>query len=225
MKRTYKTRGIVRALAVVGALSLVASASHATLLNLVLPENPDLYIAYVSMNYTASTTLFEAIGQTDTYIDPDNNYNQINDLPATYDLKAYITSAGQLTNGTVTILGDTDYDNIPETLLTGNLSLGYEGAGFGASTGVNSHFEFLFTITGGDLASVFGGIGAGGGIVFFPDGGSTFTDSWTSDFHNGGAGYADNAPAVPEPSTCLLFVLGVAMCVATHRRHKHTRAP
>ncbi|HUI08298.1 MAG TPA: PEP-CTERM sorting domain-containing protein [Verrucomicrobiae bacterium] len=205
-------------------LSLAVLPSKATTIGLVLPDHPDFYAIDIGVNYTASTTKFEAIGTTDTYIDLSNTPNWIGDLPASYNLTAYITSAGELTNGTVTIQGDTDYDEIAETLLTGNLTTGFEGSAFGATSTGDAVFEFLFTVTGGSYANDFGGIGASGGIVLSPDGGSTFTDTWTSDFTNGGHGYVDNAP-VPEPSSLLLLVLGAAMCVATHRRHKHARVP
>ena len=219
------TRGVVRALGIVGLFLFVALPSHAALINLTLQGSPDFYIIDLGITYSAASTKFEAIGATDTYIDPSDSYNYVGDLPSSFNLTAYITGAGMLTNGTVSIEGDTDFDTFAETLLTGNLLTGADGSAFGSTTNGVGLFEFRFSVTGGNVAGDFGGIGATVGVIITPDG-STFGGTWSSDFAaSGGFGYADNAPIIPEPSSFFLLALGVALCVATHRSRKLAPVP
>lgn len=220
MKQVHRTRGIVRALIVVGTLSLAALPSHATLLSLTLPQNPDIAGGYLTITYTASTDNFHAQGYSTSYDSPDPSSTHY-DLFSNYTLDATITGAGQLTGGSFTISGD--IGNNDEVLLTGNLNPGAEGVDFGATSANGGLFQFLFTVSGGSLSNDFGGIGAQGAAIMDPVTGG-FTDDWSVDFANADNGDVDHK-VIPEPSSFFLLVLGTALCVATHRRRKHARVP
>lgn len=220
MKRVHGVIRIARVLTLIGVFSLLAnSQATAQLLNLKPPTYPNFSAAYLTVQYTTNNGIFEATGNAydyaDTYVDP--NTNETDWVGADFNLTAYITSTGNLTNGTLTIAGDLGDGNGYTDLLTGSLTTGAEGTAFGATNDVHTaaEFQFLFTITGGTLASDYGGVNAPVGYFdFFPDGSSKpFSGSWTSDFNNDGAGYGD-VQAVPEPSSFLLLLFAGALCAA-----------
>jgi hypothetical protein len=216
---------ILRVLTLVGVFLLLASSrSGATPLNLQEPVGaPDFFGDYISVNYVASNGAFEALGITDQ---PYNN-GSVTLINAdwddySFDLTATITSAGVLTNGSLTLMGDVT-GNGPENLLTGTLMTGADGTAFGSDTNGYGRFEFLFTVTGGntDVVKDFNGIGATGGLLLLPDfetGDLPFNGSWAADFNNNNFpdGEADTW-AVPEPSSILLLLVGGGVCGVAHR--------
>lgn len=99
------------------------------------------------------------------------------------------------------------------TLLTGDLTaLGFPDAG-------GDPLEFLFNITGGDAASLYG---ATGGVIMSATG---FGGSFAADFDNNmgmvgrGMGTAD-AGAVPVPAAVWLFGSGLLGMVWVGRRRR-----
>ena len=90
-----------------------------------------------------------------------------------------------------------DYDS--GTLLTGDITaFGYENE--------NDPFEFLFSLTGGDAAGLYGGIGSTGGVILssiFTDFTGFFSSDWSS------FGVSDTGTPVPEPVTMLLLGSGL----------------
>jgi hypothetical protein len=248
MKRVHGVIRIARVLTLIGVFTLLAnSQSKAQLLN-VQPVQvnggnaPDFYMQYLTVSYTAASGLFQATGDyyasdssenyANDYTDPSGNIDAVSgsSFPADFNLTAYITSAGVLTNGTLTIAGDiTAADGPYTTLLTGTLTTGLEGTAFGATNDIEtaSTFNFLFTVTGGTLANDYHGVGAPDGfIAVYPDGGSTFSGSWASDFADTpGNGYGA-VDVVPEPSSFLLLMFAGALCAAaTILRRPRRRDP
>jgi hypothetical protein len=239
MKRVHGVTKIVRVLTLIGLFSLlVNSPSKAALLSVQVPQQwgtnidssvtlnsaPDFDVGSPTVSYTASSGLFQVLQSYDNdgnsvnnYWDANGNENPNDSISADFTLTAYITSAGVLTNGTLSIAGDMTGDNFgpqPETtLLTGNLTTGAEGVAFGATSGTEAPFQFLFTVTGGSLSNDYGGIGSPNGYIYvFPDDGFTFNDTWTANFStHSDQGYADVQMVVPEPSSFFLLMFGGAL--------------
>jgi hypothetical protein len=230
MKGTMKT---IKILALIFASSLLLhSQSKAADLTFTNQGKPDLTGQYVDMNYQTNTSLFQAIGFSTFYTDKNTNGFSIYDEASyNYTLTAYITSAGLLTNGTISISGDPigfagggpsgyGYDT---NLLTGTLVTGASGVAFGYGDLGNQVFQFRFDVTGGILASAFGGIGAPGGIIFTAyfdssDGDHPFTGIWTKNFDSNGSENGDiDTFAVPEPSPTLLMLVAGGVCAMMHR--------
>src|ERR1017187_9971746 len=167
----------LRMLVLISVFSLVTvSQSKAT--DILFPPGsppgshlPDLTGSYMDVTYNSSGSLFQAIGFSTQYTDKQTNQFTVDDNASfNYTLTANITSAGMLTNGTLTISGDPDFGSGPSgfdiSLLTGSLITGANGVAFGSGDGGNHIFQFRFDVTGGSLASDFGGNGAEGGIIF-----------------------------------------------------------
>ena len=231
MKGTMKT---IKILALIFASSLLlhsqSKAADLTFTNQGKANLPDLTGLYMDVNYHTNTSLFQAIGYSTLYTDKNTNYFSIYDeASVNYTLTAYITSAGTLTNGTISISGDPvgfagggpsgyGYDT---NLLTGTLITGTSGVAFGYGDGGNQIFQFRFGVTGGILASAFGGIGAPGGIIFtaeFGTGDHAFTGIWTKNFDSNGTQNGDiDTFAVPEPSPTLLMLVAGGVCAMMHR--------
>ena len=114
--------------------------------------------------------------------------------------------------GSLTFVGD--MPGLPtevRTLLTGRLiAFGYQD-----STTLNPElFDFLFDVTGGDLAGQFGpriGVNLNAGV-------SNFTGSFNQDFSNTMNAQADTFPVVPEPCSISLWGLSGLVWLAFRRR-------
>jgi hypothetical protein len=92
--------------------------------------------------------------------------------------------------------------------LTGNLTA------FGFKDTGGDPLEFLFSVTGGDAAGLYGGIGSIGGIIL--SGGTGFTGDFTMDFAGTGSAVADVGP-VPLPAAVWLFGAGLLGLVGIGR--------
>lgn len=193
-----------------GVLSLVAFGSvEAAPINVMLQTSPDIFSAFIDVNYNAGTNAFTATGFAfNLDAEPINN--------GTFNLTATITNAGVLTGGTLTINGDVPTLGFAgPTLLTGNLTaLGFPNAG-------GDPLEFLFTPTGGDAVGLYAGTG---GIILsqtnFPA--TLFTQSFTNvDPGIGfGLGVADTGVVVrpiPEPTTLAIGLVCGGLVVLNRR--------
>jgi hypothetical protein len=198
--------------------------TQATPLDLILLL-PDLNGALLNVSYDASSSNFAAVGFTADYWDPNGNEVPPVDL-GTYPLTATITTAGELTGGSLEI--NSDLGEGMQTLLAGDLNTGFSGPTYGAwgfkdpPSENYDIFEFLFKVTGGTKAYDFGGINADCGVIlsaFFGSEGG-FQGTWTESFANDGSGAADTAP-VPEPASGSLLLVGGAL-FAVLRRRWHT---
>lgn len=195
----------------------IAGGAFAAPLNLV-KKFPDLTSGFIKVTYDGAGAF--VAGGTSTAFDldgvppPDHNISAGGTPSKRWELNMTLTPAtGALVSGTLNVTG-----TIPAlgansgTLLTANLSA------FGFPTGGGRIFEWLFTITGGDLAPQYGGLNRTGGIILDATPGTgavAFTGSFTQAFQNTtgtvGGGSADSF-FVPEPaSTGLLLISGFTL--------------
>lgn len=231
---------MLRMLVLLGVFSVVTnSQSHAAPLLLSASGLADLSGSPLDVTYNATGGSFQVNGGLSDYITSLDTDTSDYSGYGGYSLSATINSAGVLASGgTVTISGyiGPDYTDY-ETLLTGSLESGSSGTTWGYYDNNNvNQFTFLFNVTGGNVASDFGGIGAVCGVNLFADfsgnnGHDTpFTGTWGGSFnnlYNSGAGTGNGSAdifRVPEPSSILLTSVGVALCMAARRRLNASRA-
>lgn len=207
----------------VGIVSICESPARGSTLNLSV-EDPDLYANNLTVGYVPSssgTGTFSVEGYPSTFTIAGTNSQYTMSSSTLYDLTAEINqSTGQATSGTLAIEGTImPLGATTGTLLTGNLSqFGYQTAG-------GDSFEFVFNVTGGDLAPYYSGqIGV---ILAVPS--SSFLGDFSTSFNNGSSpAYSDNfsfPTAVPEPcSAVLLGAIGCALVLLNRRFHRRSAA-
>lgn len=191
-------------------VAILASTAQADLLNL-WPQNPDITSSFITVTYNSGTDQFNANGTATQLVDELNNVYNI--TGGSFALNATIDSTGTASAGSLTIGGNVNGDG--PSLLTGSL------VDFGYDTGGSPIFEFIFKVTGGDLATAFGGINKLVGVIL--DGG--LLPSYNGTFTNGfvataALGNADTF-IVPAPSSVTLAFFGVlAISGLAHRRRR-----
>lgn len=195
----------VRALfAALAVLSWVAPAG-ATPLFLTLEQSPDVVSSFLDVTYDPITDILDVTGFAQELDDGSGPALAIAD--GTFSLSATIDASGALSGGILAIGGTVaslGFDS--GTLLTGDLTaFGFPDAGGGP-------LEFVFDVTGGDLASLYGD--TPGGVIL---GGNTgFAGSFAVGFDNLMSGIpgtgtgSSNAAPVPEPATGALVGLALA---------------
>lgn len=201
-------------LAVFAAALLLAVGSvypaFATPLSMSLKDSPDLMAEYVTVDYRAATHSFTADGFVGTY---HKDHTEIYDyFNSSLRLSALLDGDGKLLSGSL----DIGNINGPTPLLTGNLiAFGFEEGG--------PTMQFLFDNLGGSLAADFG---ARAFLTLNFTGFENSANGFRSDFGNPfGSATADvEAPAVPEPSTVSLLLLGAGALVAARRRRSASAA-
>lgn len=190
---------------------LIGGAAQAALLNLELLL-PDVESGFIDVQYDADSDLFTASGFALT-LDFDGEPPPDEDiLDGLFSLSLFVDENGVPAGGTIEITGSV-LDLGPD-LLTGNIT----EFGFMDSPG-GEIFEFVFDVTGGDLAPQFGPLG--GVILDAVDSG--FGGTFDTSFANSGfSGVADTAP-IPEPATGLSLLMGAAVWQARRRSRKSCR--
>ena len=202
-------RSLGAALTVSTALLLGAgSQAEAAPLNLTLLDTPDIVSGFIDVTYNATTDTFSASGFA-LELDDDGSIPSETIAGGTFDLSASIDASGLLASGTLDIGGTVASLGFNSgTLLTGDLTaFGFPNAG-------GDPLEFLFSVTGGDAAGLYGGAGSTGGVILA--GGTGFTGDFTADFTGGGMAVADVAP-VPVPAALWLFGTGLLGLVGLGR--------
>ncbi len=198
-----KTRVVLAAGA---AMALGAPAASGAELNLSL-ELPDVLSQFIDVDYDAGTNQFTATGFA-LELDDDGVGAAEAIAGGTFDLTATIDAGGNLGGGTITIGGTVAALGFNSgTLLTGTLTdFGFPDAG-------GDPLEFLFDVTGGDLAALYAG--RPGGVILA--GGTGFNGSFATNFTGGGTTSADTAP-VPTPGA-LVFIgaAGLGLCARRRR--------
>ncbi len=189
------------------AVFLYSAPSQATPLNLT-PGTPDVFSAFTDVFYDSEAQLFDSFGfafelDDDGVGAPEPISGGLISITAAIDNSGNATAGSLVINGTVSTLG---YNS--GTLLTGNL------VDFGFINGGGDPLEFLFDVTGGDAASLYGSTA---GVIMSYTG---FTGSFISSFSNFSDGVSDTSSnplsfPVPEPSTIGLFILGIAGLAVT----------
>jgi hypothetical protein len=185
---------------------LIITPASASLLNLSLLDHPDIFSDFIDVSYDAATDQLNTVGFSLTLND-DGVGSPENILDGAFDITATIDEFGVPVAGSLTIMGNVL--GYGPTLLTGELT----DFGFMDPAG-GDLFEFLFTVTGGDLAipALYGGPGSITGVILGANG-SNFVGSFDADFNNNGGvpgtglGQADTAPPIPEPASLILMVV------------------
>jgi hypothetical protein len=211
--------GLAVAAAVLTVVLLGGTSQGAPIANL-YEDRPDIAAGFISVNYTTTgATNFTAAGFA-TSIDFDgvapNDYliggTQI------YSLSAHVTTAGVASSGALSIAGtvngnapqgsnDPLSSNLTSPLLTGTLS------DFGYPTSGSGELQFIFDVTGGSAASLFG---SKVGVKLNANG---YNGTWASNFSNGGNGVADTF-VTPEPATLAMLGVGGLLAVAGRKRRQ-----
>ena len=187
-------------------------------------HSPDLSATPLTAQYNATTGMFTVTGFPMAF---DVSGGSTPDYPSvtsgSYHIDASILPNGQAQSGTLAVGGKIAGLANSGTLLTGNLSqFGYVNSG-------DDMFDFVFDVTGGDLAPFYTGHKVG---VILDAVNSGFNGSFTSNFaSNSGLAMSDNfsfnpSPA-PEPSTGALLMVAVAVGVPgmAYRRYQRKSRP
>lgn len=200
---------------VIGLAIGFAGTAQGALIGLDLLETPDVFSGFTDVEYTALSDQFSVTGESLSY-DDDGIGAPETIVNGAYDIIATVDDAGAASGGSITIDGDIPGLGVPgPSLLTGTLvDFGFEDPPGGMI------FEFLFEVTGGDLAPDYGGAGALFGVILDINS-NVFDGTWLTDFAtSGGAGVSDAAPLVPGPSALALLMIAP---FAMKRRRRYTR--
>ncbi|MEH6711497.1 MAG: PEP-CTERM sorting domain-containing protein [Paraglaciecola polaris] len=195
--------------AMMAAALLFSTASNAALIPLNLEASPDIFSSFITVNYNAGTDLLTASGFATAYFDGISG-NGIEG--GSFSLNATITDAGILSGGSLNIGGTIAALGFNSgTLLSGVITaLGFDGAG-------GDPLEFLFSVTGGDLAAAYGGVGGTGGTILTNSG--LPAGLFANNFQNAAfSGLADVGVPVPEPAGLLLLSSGLLGLIVLRRR-------
>jgi len=199
-----------------GILAL-CGAAQATPLGLVSGAKPDITSDFIDVEYDAGSDLFSALGFAEQLVDlalvthPNTAVTY-----GSFSITATIDAGGNASAGSLSITGAMPSLGAPgPTLLTGTLS----AFGFLDPPG-GDIFEFLFTITGGDLATPgqYGLPGSTVGVILTMFAPGSFNGTFTNSFNNNGgipgfgAGVSDTF-FIPEPNSLVLLSLGVFICL------------
>jgi len=195
--------------------AVAAGPAQATPLNLTLQGDPfpDIFSDFQSTSYNATTDALSVTAFADQLRTGGTDYSIGGS--GMFTLSATVNSTGVLSaGGTLTITGTVAALSFSSgTLLTGDLML------IGFPDGTSGVLEFTFDVTGGDAASLYGGIGSTGGVIVGIANG--FPGNWTSNFSASFSGVNDvGVPmgVIPEPSGALLLAPGLAALALRRRR-------
>lgn len=191
-------------------VALLCAQADASLIGLT-KSTPDIFSDFITVSYNASSKTFTAQYGSPETLDTDKITSHDSDIiNGSFTITAAVNNSGQATSGTLTIDG-----TIPSrgynsgTLLTGTLTqFGYQNPPGGQV------FDFIFTVTGGDMASLYGSK-AGVNLSYV---GNDFKGVFTSNFSNTGMGETDTF-SVPEPASMMVLAGGL-LCAAIRRRRK-----
>ena len=193
---------------------LVPSLAQAAPLNLTLNDVPDIVSQFIDVTYNATLDELTASGFA-LELDDDGSVPAEAIAGGTFDLSATIDATGSLSGGSLSIGGTVASLGFNSgTLLTGTLTaFGFPDAG-------GDPFEFLFDVTGGDAAALYGGGSVPAGVILS---GTGFGGNFTSDFDNLSSGTGTgiavaNVGTVPVPAALWLFGSGLLGLTGLARR-------
>jgi len=208
MKRLKVANFVLSIFLTLGLLLVLTVATvRAIPLDLTLSDSPQIATFSIDVDYKKNKDSFTADGTPLEFDDdgigaPEIISNGTYSITATIDELGNASGGALVIDGTIASLGFNS-----GTLLTGNLTaFGFPDAG-------GDPLEFLFDVTGGDAASLFGPVV---GIKLSDSG---FTGSFASNFKNNGNGKNTAAPpVVPEPGTFLLMLAGLGVLFGLRKR-------
>jgi len=186
-------------------LFVLSPGAQAASLGLTLNDTPDIVSTFIDVKYNSEMGTLMASG-TANELDDDGSPEAI--TAGSFDLTAMIDALGVMSSGTLSIGGTIASLGFNSgTLLTGTLTT------FGFPEAGGDPLGFLFDVTGGDAASLYGSGAYPGGIIL---GSSGFTGSFTENFGRID-GVADVA-SVPIPAAVWLFGSALLGLVGLSRR-------
>jgi len=197
-------------LLVVALIMGMSSLSQAAPLNLTL-STPDIVSSFITVDYNAATDSLTATGFANQ-LDDGGIGSPFNIAGGTFDLNASIDDSGTLSGGILGIGGTIAGLGFNSgTLLTGSLTdIGFNNAG-------GDPLEFLFDVTGGDAAGLYGSLG---GIILTQAG---FGGSWANSFSSGpfqALSDVGTVGVVPVPAAIWLFGSALIGLVGFGKRRK-----
>jgi hypothetical protein len=192
---------------------MLGTSAKAALLGVVLNPYPDIVSGFIDVSYNAGSQTFVAAGYAMSINDDGSPPNpDIDD--GLFNITASVNNAGVASGGSIVINGT--FGAFGPSLLTGNL------LAMGFQTGGGSVFDFLFTVTGGTLATpaYYGLPGSVFGVIL-NSGPNNFNGSWANSWNNGapgtGVGVADTAP-IPAPGAFGLLLAAASFGAPRRRR-------
>jgi hypothetical protein len=211
--RQHAQRGFYASLLLSALAFGTAGSAQASLLGLTLQDSPDIVVSGITTTYVAGTDLFTATSIGPMELD-DGSGPSLGIDNELFTLDAVIDNFGNLSSGTFSIEGD-GLGFATNNLLTGTLTA------FGSDTRFDP-FEFLFTVTSGELASLYGAPAIGtGGIILNLHG---FNNDWNADFGATRANADIGVSVVPVPAAVWLFGSALFGLVGYGRHTKRKQA-
>lgn len=208
-------------IALLASSCLVVRPARASM-DLILADTPDIFSSFIDLSYDDPVDdllqadgyayqLKDNAGVTRNIQSADNPF-----APGSFTLRATIDASGQLQSGGTVDFGGVvpDLGYTSGSILTGNVTaLGYGQA--------SEPLEFLFEVTGGDAAELFGGVSAVAGLILHT---RAFPGDFSGPFYNDD-GTSNAGHVVPEPATTVIWpLLGTAAAAFTWRRRRRSRA-
>ena len=201
---------VLAALVLLVALALPHSA-RANDLN--LEPVPDLFAVSITINYNAAADTFSANGGAFQLTTGSGTELIAGTWPppmgmiGEFDLDASIDDTGTFLSGTLDISGTiANLGFNSGTLLTGTLTSFSSG-------GTTDPFEFLFNVTGGDAAGLYGSTGG----IIMTSGGGNYDGMFDMNFTQLSALADVGVPTVSEPGILGLLALGTMVAIRRRR--------
>ena len=205
--------------ATAGMLALAACGTAQAFPSLdLVPGTPDIVSSFITVDYAGNNAAgtLTASGFANVLTPPGSPGGNISG--GSFDLNAQLSFDSQTADGTLNIGGTIAGLGFNSgTLLTGVFTSSLSDQRFGAGTG--DPLEFLFDVTGGDAAGLFGGIGATAGVILSNSG---YSGAFDLPFSSGAfQALADTfATPVDAPGTLVLMLGGGALLGLRRRRRR-----
>lgn len=206
-KGSFLSKKLVTLGTVLVAGLFTATAQAFPALNLV-PGTPDIESSFINVSYVGDNTTgtLTANGFANVLTPPGAPTGNIDF--GSFDINSIINSNAQTASGSLVIGGTIAGQGFNSgTLLTGTFASTAGTPTFGAGPG--DPLEFLFTVSGGDAANLYGGIGSTAGVILSQSG---YTGSFAGNFNSAPfGGLADTfgqGDGVPIPGTLWLLLGG-----------------
>jgi len=221
---------MVKRLATLAAVVVgISVGAHAASLDLPRQATPDIWSNATTTTYVLEgdgTGTLTAIGRPRKLSAPPDQiiFSNMDD----FALSVRVDSAtGALVEpGTLTITGavpDRGITDVNTTLLTGEVTrMGFPDPPPPGELAVNDPLEFVFTVTGGALEDLYGGVGSLGGVTLWVQGSGSsgfdatkgFTENFSSDMFRG----ESDTYVIPEPITAVAAIPIVLLAGIVRRR-------